>query len=100
MSVQYIEQNDERRKALTVRMQAGDMSVSNRDVAEAFEINPLYDVNDIPLEDLDPSHPALFSSDTLWQHFERLRKEDPVHYHKESVGGPYWSVTKLSLIHI
>ena len=94
MSVQYVEKNNERRQSLTARMRAGDLSVSNKEVVEAFAIDPHFNVNDIPLEDLDPSHPALFSNDTLWDHFARLRKEDPVHYHEESIGGPYWSVTK------
>lgn len=94
MSVQYVEQDDVRRKALSARMMAGDLTVLNSDVVEAFKIDPHFNVNDIPLEDLDPSHPALFASDTLWEHFARLRKEDPVHYHEDSIGGPYWSVTK------
>ena len=42
----------------------------------------------------DLSHPALFVNDTMWTHFERLRKEDPVHYHENSMFGPFWSVTK------
>ena len=37
------------------------------------------------LEDLDPSHPGLFQSDTFWPYFDRLRKEDPVHYCKDSL---------------
>jgi len=94
MSVQYVEQDDVRRKALTARMLEGDLTVLNSEVVEAFKIDPYFNVNDIPLEDLDPSHPALFASDTLWEHFARLRKEDPVHYHKDSIGGAYWSVTR------
>ncbi|MBL4681738.1 MAG: cytochrome P450 [Pseudomonadales bacterium] len=70
------------------------MTVSNKEIADAFEIDPHFDVNKIPLDDIDPSHPALFANDTVWDHFARLRKEDPVHYHKESSVGPYWSVTK------
>ena len=30
----------------------------------------------------------------MWTIFERLRKEDPVHYTPESDYGPYWSITK------
>ena len=30
----------------------------------------------------------------MWPYFERLRKEDPVHYCAEHEFGPYWSVTK------
>ncbi|MFT5013589.1 MAG: cytochrome P450, partial [Dinoroseobacter sp.] len=94
MSVQYVEQDDVKRKALTARMMEGDLTVLNSEVVEAFKIDPHFNVNDIPLDDLDPSHPALFSNDTLWEHFARLRKEDPVHYHKNSIGGAYWSVTR------
>jgi cytochrome P450 len=50
----------------------------------------------MPLADLDPSHPELFRTDTHWPYFDRLRKEDPVHYCKDSMFGPYWSVTKYN----
>ncbi|TNE58868.1 MAG: cytochrome P450, partial [Alphaproteobacteria bacterium] len=30
-----------------------------------------------------------------WAYFERLRREDPVHYCKDSAFGPYWSITKF-----
>ena len=36
-----------------------------------------------------------FVTDTFWPFFERLRREDPVHYCAESEFGPYWSVTKF-----
>ena len=48
----------------------------------------------IALDRIDVSQPELFRSDTLWPYFERLRREDPVHYCPESAYGPYWSVTK------
>jgi len=47
-----------------------------------------------PLETLDIAQPELFAADTLWPWFERLRKEDPVHYCPDSEFGPYWSVTR------
>jgi len=47
-----------------------------------------------PLETLNPAQPALFQSDTLWPYFERLRREDPVHYTPESEFGPFWSITR------
>jgi cytochrome P450 len=50
----------------------------------------------IPLEQFDPGDPELFRSDTFWPYFDRLRREDPVHYCKDSVFGPYWSVTKYN----
>ncbi len=53
--------------------------------------NPAYA---IPLEDIDVSDPELYRSNTMWGYFERLRREDPVHYCAKSLFGPYWSVTK------
>ena len=49
-----------------------------------------------PLEAFNPGDPELFRSDTFWPYFDRLRREDPVHYCKDSVFGPYWSVTKYN----
>ena len=48
-----------------------------------------------PLEDFDVSEMELFTSDTFWPWFERLRAEDPVHYCKDSRYGAYWSVTRF-----
>jgi cytochrome P450 len=50
----------------------------------------------IPLDQFDPGDPELFRTDTFWPYFDRLRKEDPVHYCKESMFGAYWSVTKYN----
>ncbi|MGO9357131.1 MAG: cytochrome P450 [Xanthobacteraceae bacterium] len=49
-----------------------------------------------PLEDFDPGNPELFRTNTFWPYFERLRREDPVHYCRASMFGPYWSVTKYN----
>jgi len=49
----------------------------------------------IPLEDINVSDANLFMNDNHWGYFERLRKEDPVHYCENSLFGPYWSVTKF-----
>ncbi|WP_398465615.1 cytochrome P450 [Tardiphaga sp.] len=49
-----------------------------------------------PLEDFDPGNPELFRDDTFWPYFERLRQEEPVHYCRDSMFGPYWSVTKYN----
>ena len=50
----------------------------------------------IPLDDIDVSQPELFRTDSFWPYFDRLRKEAPVHYCKDSMFGPYWSVTKYN----
>src|SRR5580692_3452506 len=49
-----------------------------------------------PLDQFQVHDIEHFTSDTLWPWFERLRKEDPVHYTAESEYGPYWSVTKFA----
>jgi cytochrome P450 len=52
------------------------------------------DPSSIPLDRIDVSDSELFETDTLWGYFERLRREDPVHYCAASDFGPYWSVTR------
>ncbi len=47
-----------------------------------------------PLSSLNVADPQLFHDDAFWPFFERLRREDPVHYCADSEFGPYWSVTK------
>ena len=49
-----------------------------------------------PLETLNPAQPALFQQDAMWWNFERLRREDPVHFTAESDYGSYWSITKYN----
>src|SRR6476619_2108263 len=48
----------------------------------------------IPLKDFHPGAPSLFATDTHWPYFERLRREEPVHWCSTSPVGNYWSVTK------
>jgi cytochrome P450 len=50
----------------------------------------------LPLSEFDPGDPELFRTDTHWPYFDRLRREDPVHYCKDSMFGPYWSVTRYN----
>jgi cytochrome P450 len=55
----------------------------------------------MPLKDFHPGAPQLFRSDTLWPYFERLRKEEPVHYCTNSPIEPYWSVTRYNdIMHV
>ncbi len=51
-------------------------------------------IDDIPLDKIDVSDPALYQTDDFYDYFRRLRKEDPVHYCAESPYGAYWSVTR------
>jgi cytochrome P450 len=48
----------------------------------------------VPLASIDVSDSELFATDTLWGWFERLRREDPVHYCATSDFGPFWSITR------
>jgi len=48
----------------------------------------------VPLSKINVSDPQLWVTNTHWPYFERLRREDPVHYCAESDYGPYWSVAK------
>ena len=65
------------------------------------------DAYSVPLEKMHPAEPALFKNNVMWSYFERLRKEDPVHYCKRPFDmgmgefldeeiGPYWSITKYN----
>ncbi len=94
----YLNGSDAERRALLDRARGGDMTVSNQEMREAFAIDPHYDPYSVGLDDVDPSHPSLFQNGTHWGHFERLRKEDPVHYHPDSMFGPFWSVTSYDEI--
>ena len=47
------------------------------------------------LDDFDVSNVHLFENDTHWPYFERLRREAPVHYCRDSHHGPYWSLTRF-----
>src|SRR6201996_1268400 len=54
-----------------------------------------------PLKNFHPGAPRLFQNDTLWPWFERLRKEEPVHYCTHSPIEPYWSVVKYNdIMHV
>ncbi len=52
----------------------------------------------MPLEEIDVGHWDLMRNDTIWPYFERLRREAPVYHHKDSIVGPFWSVTNYKLI--
>ncbi len=56
------------------------------------------DVGNIPLDQFDVSNPQLYGDDSWRPYFERLRREEPVHYLPESPYGPYWSVSTFDLI--
>jgi cytochrome P450 len=49
-----------------------------------------------PLDQFDVGSPELFRDYTFWPYFERLRKEEPIHYSRGGMFGPYWSLTKYN----
>jgi cytochrome P450 len=58
-------------------------------------IDPASDAYTTPLDQIDVSNPRLFQDDVYHAYFERLRREDPVHYRKDGMYGSFWSVTKF-----
>jgi cytochrome P450 len=63
----------------------------------AVRIEPGADADEAmasPLAQINPARVDRFQSDTIWPYFERLRREDPVHFTAESEFGPYWSITR------
>src|SRR5271170_4633988 len=56
--------------------------------------DPREDAYSKPLDKFDVSDPKLYQDD-IWQpYFERLRREDPVHWCQDGMYGSYWSVAK------
>ena len=72
------------------------MNVSPRDLHDDLQKAARERAYSMPLAEISPADPELFRTDTMWPYFERLRKEDPVHYTAEHEFGPYWSVTKYN----
>lgn len=50
----------------------------------------------IPLDEIDLSHPGIWQANEFLPYLERLRKEAPVHYCRQSAVGPYWSIMKYA----
>ncbi|MBM4204195.1 MAG: cytochrome P450 [Gammaproteobacteria bacterium] len=51
------------------------------------------EISTLPLASFDVSQAELFRTDSHWEWFARLRREDPVHFCGQSIFGPYWSIT-------
>src|SRR5687767_6751533 len=49
-----------------------------------------------PLADIDVANPKLFHADLVGPYFERLRREDPVHYVESPTFGGHWSITRYN----
>ncbi|MBN8871555.1 MAG: cytochrome P450 [Rhodospirillales bacterium] len=64
-------------------------------------VDPDTDAHRIPLDQIDVSDPRLYQQDVYFPYFERLRREDPVHYRKDGMYGSFWSVTKFKdIMHV
>jgi cytochrome P450 len=70
------------------------VSVHNEEFV--FDYDPNEDPWTTDLKTLDMSRGERFRDYTFEPFFERLRKEDPVHYCPDSLNGPYWSITKYN----
>ena len=57
--------------------------------------DPNSDAYTTPLDQIDVSDPRLFQNDIYYPYFERLRREDPVHYRQDGKYGSFWSVTRF-----
>ena len=49
----------------------------------------------VPIEDINLIDGRLFQQDLHWEHFRRLRAEDPVHLNETPEFGRYWSITRF-----
>lgn len=75
-----------------------DAAILNERAAAGSDIPDPYS---IPLAQIDVSGAELFRANKQDAYFERLRREDPVHYCADSQYGPYWSVTKFNdIVHV
>ncbi len=59
-----------------------------------FIETPLPDVSTLEIADIDVSNPFLFRQNLWGSYFKRLRDESPVHFQKDSLFGPFWSITR------
>lgn len=62
-----------------------EQASKGRDIAAA---------DSLAIEDINPLNAHLFRDDRWQPYFQRLRKEDPVHFNELESSGRYWSVTK------
>jgi cytochrome P450 len=61
----------------------------------AVHFDPAIAAYSLPRDEIDVSDPKLYQNDIYYPYFERLRREEPVHYRKDGMYGSFWSVTKF-----
>ena len=60
--------------------------------------DPIPAAADVALEEINPVWNRLFAENRMLDYFERLRREDPVHFNESEVAGRYWSLTRYKEI--
>lgn len=60
--------------------------------------DPIPAAADVALEEINPVWNRLFAENRMLDYFERLRREDPVHFNESEVAGRYWSLTRYNEI--
>ena len=59
---------------------------------------PIPKASDVRLDEINPVWNRLFSENRMLEYFERLRRDDPVHFNETEVAGRYWSLTRYDEI--
>ena len=50
--------------------------------------------DNIPLDEINPARPELYTDENVLELFKRLREKDPVHFFDDPTFGPMWSITR------
>ncbi|HEY5663153.1 MAG TPA: cytochrome P450 [Ilumatobacter sp.] len=79
-------------RAQSIPVPDADFRTPEQEMAEMGAEAP--DAADLAIEDINPANPHLFAADRWHRHFERLRREDPIHFNEIATAGRYWSVVK------
>ena len=58
------------------------------------QVNPIPPAAEVPIADILPVNPRLFSENRWEEYFDRLRAEDPVHFNETDLAGRFWSLTR------
>ena len=72
------------------------MSDGAIDLADKTQAATRAEIQAAPIETLNPAQPSLFRDDAIWPYFERLRREDPVHFTPDSDLAAHWAITKYN----
>jgi cytochrome P450 len=85
---------------MPMQIQAAEMVYNAKKIVGIYDKSseivetPIPDVASVALEDIDVSNPFMFRQGQWIPYFKRLRDEAPVHYQKDSLFGPFWSITR------